>query len=77
MTTIHIITVYWDDDANSWAYRTTLDDGSVERGTVDVVPEASIADAIDQACYQIDVFLTHDDFAIDGLCADWAAEAVA
>lgn len=75
---VSTITVYWDEMDDVWALRTTDAKGNVSRGTVCVPPESSIADAIDEACYQLDVELTHDDFAIDGmLCADWAAEVVA
>lgn len=78
-TTIQKITVFWAVDivtGEHWACRARFADGSQHTGSVAIGPGASLDDAIDQACHQLGVELTHDDFARtsdDGGCGDWAA----
>ena len=72
------VEVYWDsqDSANEgWAVRWWR--GSQESSdAVSIDATASLDDAIDQACHELDMDLTHDDFGCDpkwyGGRGDWS-----
>ena len=75
-----LITIYWssDDRNNSgWAVKSKRDDGTDESGPIGIDSDASLDDAIDQACHKLDVALDHNDFCReqleDGGFAVWAA----
>jgi hypothetical protein len=77
--TISRVQVYWDsqDSANEgWAVRWHID-GQEQSDAVSIDATASLDDAIDQACHDLDLSLTHDDFTRDarrdGGCGDWSA----
>ena len=75
------VTIYWDsqDSGNEgWAYRTIDSDGCEESGSVDGVSDDDLCGAIDLACHELDLPLTHDDFGtepdVDGGYGVWSAE---
>ena len=79
--TITDVTIYWDvqDRSNEgWAYRASDNDGSIDSGSIDNIADDDLCGAIDDACYQLGLDLTHDDFArephIDGGCATWSSD---
>lgn len=79
--TISGINVYWDsqDPANEgWAYRASDEHGDIDSGSIDGVDSDDLDGAIANACSQLDMDLTADQFArephIDGGFAVWSAE---
>lgn len=75
------IRVYWDNqdrDNEGWAVRWFSSDREMGSDGIGIDSKARLDDAIDQACYELGVDLTHDDFAcspdVDGGHASWAAE---
>ena len=80
--TITSITVYWDSqdpDNEGWAYRTTDSDGRTDSDGIGILPTATLGEAIEQACHELDVDLHADQFAgdpnADGGWASWDSEA--
>ena len=86
--TITSLTIYWDSQDSSnegWAYRASDADGDIDSGPIDGVADDNnryllynLSGAIDQACYELGLDLTHDDFSIEpslegGYCL-WSAE---
>ena len=74
------ITVYWDtkDPTNEdWAYEASDDDGLIDSGAIEEIEPDDLNGAIDDACSQLDVDLTLDDFTTepdaDGGSAFWSA----
>ena len=62
------IRVYWDSQDRSnegWAYNASDEDGLITSSGLDGIDDDDLCGAVDQACYELDVELTHDDFAID------------
>jgi hypothetical protein len=60
ITKITKLTVYWDTqdpDNEGWAWRTDDDSGEIA-----IVSHASLDEAIDQACHELDIDANHDDF---------------
>ncbi len=79
--TITDVTVYWDsqDISNEgWAYRASDADGDIASGGIDDIEDDDLCGAIDAACFELDLDLTHDDFGmephIDGGYGTWSAE---
>lgn len=75
------ITVYWDvqDPSNEgWAYCAYNDEGLVASGGLDGVQDDDLCGAVNEACHELGVDLTHDDFGlsshVDGGFAKWLAE---
>ena len=72
------ITVYWDTQDpfhQGWAYRACHDTGLIASGGINGIADDDLCGAIDEACYELGVDLTHDDFGmqphVDGGCAKW------
>ena len=70
------ILIYWDNqdpDNEGWAYRTSDVDGTIESGGL--YESGTLDEAIDEAMCELDIDLTHDDFAceprVDGGYAIW------
>ena len=66
------IRVYWDEsgDEPGWTWKTVDSQDQCESGIVNCQPAASLSDAVDQACYQLDAQycgreLDHNDFGMD------------
>ena len=77
---ITTITIYWDASDPShegWAKRWKRN-GIDESDDISIDGSASLDDAIDQACHELDVPLDHNDFARDpnqdGGWAFWSCE---
>ena len=75
--TLTAITVYWDAQDprhEGWAYRAHYDDDHEDSGPVEAEPD-DLDGAITDACWQIGVELTPDQFAREpnqeGGWADW------
>lgn len=73
------VTVYWDTqdrDNEGWAFRASDDDGAIASGPIDGIEAIDLAGAINQACHELDLDLTADDFAqepdTDGGYAVWS-----
>lgn len=80
MTTITEIKIYWDvqDPANEgWAYRAAGDRGLIDSGPIEGIDADDLDGAIDDACSQLGVDLTADQFGrethVDGGVAVWSA----
>lgn len=78
-TAITSVVVYWSEqaaDSPGWAVRWKRG-GHEQSNDICIASDASLDDAIDQACHELDVPLTHDDFAREprtaGGCAIWIA----
>jgi hypothetical protein len=72
--TITDIKVYWDTQDpqfEGWAYVASGEQGLIASGGIDA---DSLDDAIDEACFEIGLRLTHNDFGrhdYDGGCGLW------
>lgn len=77
--TITDLTIYWDSqDPNNegWAYRASDERGDIASAGIDGVADDDMDGAIAEACRELDLPLTADQFArephIDGGYATWS-----
>ena len=63
------ITIYWDSQDpwnEGWAFRLCDESGDIGSGPIDCGgPDDDLDDVIDGAMHELDIDLTHDDFARD------------